>query len=147
MSWDKKIMVVMGLFMAFIIGMGIVMITRTESAEDNYYEKDLVFEKDLQAKKNAIRLDISPTIQFDNVSKNITFDFSKMKKNNNIEAKIHFQKPNDTNKNFEIPLQMDAKLLQIIPTKTLEKGVWNIWIEGKIDGNTIKTISQKIEIQ
>ncbi len=147
MSWDKKIILVMVLFMIFILGMGIVMMWKTESAEENYYEKDLMFEQDLQAQKQALSMNINPQIKYFKDTEKLIFDFSSMQKNLKINAEIHFQKPNNKNLTFKTPLAFDENFAQIVFTKELEKGSWNIWITGEANKKNIKTKIQKIEIK
>lgn len=135
------------LFIVFIVAMGITMVVKTnEYAEDNYYEKDLVFEQDLKAKKNAIKLNITPKIFYKN--ENIVFQFLDTNiAEATIQAEIYFQKPNNKKLNFKIPLTMDKNFVQMVSTTHLEKGIWNIWIKGIAKNTPIQTAIEKINIK
>jgi hypothetical protein len=138
----------MVLFIVFIVVLGVSMVWQTnESAEENYYEKDLVFEEDLKAKKNAVEMDINPEINFEIERKIIVIQFLKTISNLKIEADIYFQKPNNKKLNFKLPLTFDTEFTQRIPTSQLEKGIWNIWIKGTANKIPIQSSIKKLNIK
>ena len=146
MTWDKKIILVMLLFVAFMVTLGVLMILETsESVEDNYYEKDIRFQDNMQARQNAVNLKILPTITLEKLTNRLKIDFSGDKASADLVGKVYFQKPNNQKIDFSIPLGIDKNAIQIIPIQHLSKGVWYVWIEGNAGKYKFQTTITKLD--
>lgn len=146
MSWDKKIILSLILFVAFMVALGVAMVVKTsESVEDDYYEKDIRFQDNIQAKGNAQKLQIVPKITFEKQNNMLKLDLKGNKVKGEMIGKIYFQKPNNQKIDFSIPLGIDENAIQNIPTEQLKKGIWYVWIEGKGNNQIFKTETTKVE--
>lgn len=147
MSWDKKIILSLILFVAFMVALGVAMVVKTsESVEDDYYEKDIRFQDNIQAKGNAQKLQIVPKITFEKQNNMLKLDLKGNKVKGEIIGKIYFQKPNNQKIDFSIPLGIDENAIQNVPTEQLKKGIWYLWIEGKGNNQLFKTEITKVEL-
>ncbi|TAH29314.1 MAG: hypothetical protein EAZ06_07300 [Cytophagales bacterium] len=147
MSWDKKIILSLILFVAFMVALGVAMVVKTsESVEDDYYEKDIRFQDNIQAKGNAQKLQIVPKITFEKQNNMLKLDLKGNKVKGEMIGRIYFQKPNNQKIDFSIPLGIDENAIQNIPTERLKKGIWYVWIEGKGNNQLFKTEITKVEL-
>ena len=75
MNWGSKLVLAMGLFMAFIITLSVKMILSNDDAliEKDYYEKGLNYDETYNSKQSAIADSVVPAIDVNEYGLSISF--------------------------------------------------------------------------
>ncbi|MEE9437524.1 MAG: FixH family protein [Saprospiraceae bacterium] len=93
---------------------------------DNYYEKDLAYQSHYDKTVNNLN-DDNLNIEYDNIAKSISFNFSNSKK---LNGTIHFYRP--SNKTEDFIKNIDSNHIEI-SSKNMSNGKWLVkvdWIEN-----------------
>lgn len=137
MNWGKGLTVAMILFMGFIITLVTIMIrTSTDLESEDYYSREVNYEQEIQAQKNANELE--------KISINEDEEHLVLKVPENIElptVKVNFIRPNDKKMDKTFEFQNSKTLL--VSKKELEKGIYKLEIIYEYEG---KACLQKEEI-
>jgi hypothetical protein len=97
---------------------------------ENYYDKELVFESQIQAEKNANAL--TDALKIANTDGKVLFTFPASQKN--ISGEILFYSPSDSKKDKVFPIQLDDQNAQNIDIQNLRKGLWRVKVGWKVEG-------------
>lgn len=124
MSFGTKIAISVGVFVAFILVLSFVMISKqTESAEKDYYEKDLRYEEEIQAQRNASQFPIKFYTNQDTLwvqfEKTISYE----------KGEIFFFRPDNSKKDFSVPLNLDNNAKQWVYVGNMAKGLWKVQVK------------------
>lgn len=125
-NWGTGIVISIIAFISFIMYFVISMSTNKKFSHDlvtdNYYKKELEFQDQINATKNAKLLaeDIQ-IVKFDN---GLKIYFPKIFKKN-IKGKVFLYRPSNKQLDFEIPISITDNYL-LVPEKSLLDGRWNI---------------------
>jgi hypothetical protein len=131
--WGKGIAVTYIVFVIVVVIHVIVFINlKVELVTDNYYEKELNYQEQINKINNAKSL--KQGIKLEQYEKSIKLIFPKIISNGTIKGEIYFYKPSDSGKDFIIPIQTDENYSQLIKTDTLTKGLWKIKIDWEAGG-------------
>ena len=134
LNWGHKLAIAMTLFIGFIVTMGIIMGTSTDSIEEsNYYEKGLHYDNQIEKEKNTRALSEKPVIRFDNSSHSLVIVRP-------IELKMQqtsllLYKPNAKSKDLDVDiseLEVDNEVR--IPMSDMPNGKWIAkfnWSDGE----------------
>jgi len=134
MNWGKGITIVIIVFIGWISFLVYKTTEVTsEMVTDNYYEKELVYENVIQAKKNVQQLSTQPDIQLAQDSLLIIFPIEI---NNSAKGDIIFYRPNDPKKDKKYSINIkESSNTQYISTNDLVKGTYQIqltWNQNNI---------------
>lgn len=130
MNWGTKIVISLGAFIAFIVSLGVFMITsNNEKVEKDYYERDLMYEKEIQAQRNAQNL--SAEIVLDNANNHLTFSFPKEMKE--YKGKLLFLRPDNAQKDQIFEMKLEKNYTQTIDAEQLQKGLWKIQVQWQMN--------------
>jgi len=131
-NWGTGIFIFLIIFFVFIFSF-IYYATKQKVnlVEDNYYEKELAFQDQIDKNKNTEPFkDLITFIQLDGMLK-MTFPESL---NSRIaDGNIHFYRPSDYEKDVIIPLELDTLGTQYFDSSLLEKGRYVIKLSWSID--------------
>jgi nitrogen fixation protein FixH len=99
---------------------------------ENYYEEDLNYQQhyDKLANSKALLNDI--TISHSTTTESIKIQFPKEK--GNIAGTIHFYRPSDKTKDFEVKIELDQNFEQSFPVSELSPGLWKLKVNWKAGG-------------
>ena len=129
MNWGTKLMIGMGLFMAFIVVLVYKMVTSPEDAmiDKNYYEKGQAYDTVYNAKQRAIQEGMVPKIEVNQNGLSIVFSQP-------ADYKLICKRPSDSklDRQFEGKLAEDFTIY--IPKEDLKAGPWKINLEYTING-------------
>jgi hypothetical protein len=136
MHWGTKIAISLAIFITFIIILGFLMInSNKEGVETDYYEKDLRYEQEIQALRNA-----------QNLSEKVIFEVSEgklliryPKEIENYEGKVLLLRPDDSRKDKTEPMRLDSEKKQIIDLSPLQKGLWKVQVSWKMQNKSYQT--------
>ena len=125
-NWGTGIVISIIAFISFIMYFVISMSTNKKFSHDlvtdNYYKKELEFQDQIDATKNAKLL--AEDIQIVKFDKGLKIYFPKVFKNN-IKGKVFLYRPSNKQLDFEIPISITDNYL-LVPEKSLLDGRWNI---------------------
>jgi hypothetical protein len=136
MHWGTKIAISLAIFIIFILILGFLMInSNKEGVETDYYEKDLRYEQEIQALRNA-----------QNLSEKVIFEVSEgklliryPKEIENYEGKVLLLRPDDSRKDKTEPMRLDSEKKQIIDLSPLQKGLWKVQVLWKMQNKSYQT--------
>lgn len=135
MNWGWKIFFVFLLFVGFIL----VMVFRALNQEfhlvaDNYYEKEIRYQGEIDMIKNARSLDEQVIIEYKPDNQTVVVTYPGDQKDA-IRGTIYFFRPSDSRDDKAFPITPDEKGIQSISVKSLRKGLWQVkinWTYGSI---------------
>ena len=100
---------------------------------DNYYEKSLSYQKEIDKQSRTNSLDEQVKINFNGEIINILFPVECL--NKNISGEIYFYRPSNPKLDFKLPLDINEEGNQIILVKDFEKGFWRVKLNWTMNGN------------
>ena len=133
-NWGTGIAIGIIIFVVISITMTIIFMTQDVSlVSDNYYEKSLSYQDEIDKQSRTKLLDEQVKINFNGEVINILFPIAYLDKN--ISGKFYFYRPSNPELDFKLPLHLEEDGSQIIPTQRLEKGFWRLKLNWMMDGN------------
>jgi hypothetical protein len=138
MNWGKGIIITMAAFMSFILFMVFTLMSKSTDLEsEDYYKKEIEYEQEMNALKNASQLK-------ENAKINLTEEFVVVvlpTKEQVSNVQIALFRPNNKKKD-KLLNENNSKTI-MIAKNTLLKGRYNVAIKYEVNG---KKILQKEEI-
>jgi nitrogen fixation protein FixH len=132
-NWGTGILMVIILFFLAVVGFFIYMSNLDINlVEDNYYERELVYQERIDHMRNAEALPDQLRVVLE--KGNIALFFPRMVVEKATAGKIHFYRPSDPGKDFTIPIQVNDSAIQKIPTGRLDPGKWTLKIDWVTEG-------------
>jgi hypothetical protein len=101
---------------------------------DDYYEKTLTYQDEIDKQSRTIALNEEVAIKFDGELVNIIFPSEYLKKN--LSGEIYFYRPSNPALDVKVLLQISEEGSQVIPVKRLEKGYWRLKLNWTMDDNS-----------
>lgn len=133
-SWGTGIVIGIIVFVVISITMTVIFMTQDVSlVSDNYYEKSLSYQEEIDKQSRTNSLDDQVKINFNGEIINILFPVEYL--NNNISGEIYFYRPSDPNLDFNMPLDLNEEGNQMILVKDFEKGFWRVKLSWTMNGN------------
>ena len=144
MNWGKGIAIGIGLFMAFILALAIYMMGQTpELEEKNYYEKDLRYQQEMEAKKNASSLARPAQVTYDSLAKTVVVALQLPEA---VKGTIAFSRPSDASQDISLPLMpQDGK--QVVPVGHLSAGLWRMQLNWETAGKQYQSETWEINLK
>ncbi|MDX1904147.1 MAG: FixH family protein [Thermonemataceae bacterium] len=137
MNFGTKIVIALVIFIVFILSLGFMMMNANkETPEDNYYEKDLRYEQEIQAQKNAATL--SEKVNF-KVSENKTLTISFPNEVKDYQGEVNFIRPDNAKDDKVLPLSLSEKNEQILDIQDFRKGLWKVQVKWKMNNKEFQT--------
>lgn len=126
-NWGTGIIIAMTLFIGFIMYFVVQMVTNSkydsEMVTENYYQKEYVFQQEIDAMQNANTLENNVSVYKEKES--FSINFPKEFDYKGISGTIHMYRPSDKNLDIEIPIQLNSSRYDI-PYAQLAEGRWQI---------------------
>ena len=114
--------------------MTIIFMTQDVSlVSDNYYEKSLSYQDEIDKQRRTNLLDDQIKINFNGEEIDILFPSEYL--NKNISGEIYFYRPSNPVLDFKLPLDLNEEGNQIISVAKLEKGFWRLKLNWEMNGN------------
>jgi hypothetical protein len=133
-SWGTGIVIGIIVFVVISVSMTVIFMTQDVSlVSDNYYEKSLEYQDEIDKQSRTKSLDEQVKINFDGEEVTILFppDYSGKK----INGEIYFYRPSNSSLDFKLPLLVSEEGNQVIPVERLEKGFWRLKLNWTMGGN------------
>jgi hypothetical protein len=133
-SWGTGILIGIIIFVVISISMTVIFMTQDVSlVSDNYYEKSLSYQDEIDKQSRTKSLDEQVKINFNGEVITISVPSNYLGKD--ISGEIFFYRPSNPKLDFALPLQL-VEGNQIIPVGRLEKGFWRIKLNWTMDGSS-----------
>lgn len=136
-NWGTGLAIGLGLFIIFILNFVIRIATQDkynhELVTDNYYEKELVFQKEIDGAQNASRL--AHPVVGKKTAKGYEFSFPQEFDAKKITGTVSFYRPSNEHLDFKKDLKMQKNTL-LISDETLVPGRWDVKIEWQYQGES-----------
>ncbi|MEN7546406.1 FixH family protein [Rapidithrix thailandica] len=98
---------------------------------ENYYEKELVYDEQMEKVRNVQELGVKPTLQYDTSMQAILVNIPG---GTGEGGKITFLRPSNPQWDFEIALGNSGQTLQSVQARKVQSGMWKVMIEWTKDG-------------
>jgi hypothetical protein len=135
MNWGRALAVGMGVFIIFIVGMGVMMFRSNDSLkEDDYYEKGLDHDEMYERLENNKQLTSEVQALFSADGRQLEFNFPEVTPP--IEAELQLLRPDDDNQDKKAKIQLLAGegRSAAIGVASLNKGMWQIRMKWEAGG-------------
>ena len=133
-NWGTGIVIGIVVFVVISITMTVIFMTQDVSlVSDNYYEKSLVYQGEIDNQNRTKSLDEQVEIKFNGEVINILFPPAYLDKN--ISGEIYFYRPSNSKLDFKLPLELSEEGNQLILAKNFGKGFWRLKLNWTMDGN------------
>ncbi len=133
-NWGTGIVIGMALFISFIMYLVINMLTDKKFDHDlvteEYYQKELHYQEEIDAETNAFALD--ENISDRRVKDGWIVEFPENLELSKISGNLNFYRPSDAKLDFNIPLELTSHEI-FIADKKLVEGRWNINIHWEYE--------------
>lgn len=131
LNWGTNIAV---LYISFVVisgGMAIYMMSiDVELVTDNYYEKELVYQDQIESIRRAEAL--PEQVTYVDEDEYIKIKFPKIFPHNEIKGEIHLYRPSDEKMDIVFPIELDSNRTVLIPKNELQMGYWKAKIDWRV---------------
>lgn len=130
MNWGTKLVLGMGLFMAFIITLVVIMFRSNSDdlVDSNYYEKGIEYDKDYIRKNQVVKDKAEPEII---VNEDLKIVFKSP-----VSGTIRFIHPSDKSNDRTMQINSGAANEIRLPLNNFTKGHWKIILEWESSGKS-----------
>lgn len=132
LSWGTIIVVVYTVFVVGTLTMVYIFMNQDVSlVTENYYAEEIVYQNQIEKKKNSASLDKNISIILNDGYVDIIFP--EVTQPEKIKGKIEFYRPSDEARDFTADIQLDSSYVLRIPFKNVKQGYWKIkidWSDG-----------------
>jgi hypothetical protein len=134
LSWGTGIVIGIIVFITLSVTMTVIFMTQDVSlVSDNYYEKSLSYQDEIDKQSRTNSLDEKVNINFN--GEIITVLFPSTYLSQNISGEIYFYRPSNSSLDFKMPLDLNEEGKQIILVNNFEKGFWRLKLNWTMNGN------------
>ena len=136
-SWGHGVVIALGAFMLFILGMIFLFPMGKQNSElitKNYYEEELHYQEVIDAKNRADALAEKPEVKLI-TAKGIDVFFPKEINNTNAKVDFHLFRTNDSNLDVKKDVTLDHTNAFTIPKSVIHVGNYTLklkWTKDKV---------------
>ncbi len=128
LNWGISIVVFYVAFMTALFSFVVFSTTvHNDLVTDDYYGKQIAFQQHIDKVKRTLLLKRQLAIQQKNDY--IALTFPDVFDSDSIVGRINFYRPDDSGKDFFIDIRPDTNLNQVVPTGSLQHGLWKVKID------------------
>jgi hypothetical protein len=133
-NWGTGIVIGIIIFVVITITMTMIFMTQEVNlVADNYYEKTLEYQDEIDKVNRTKALDEEVKINFNGEVVTILFPSAYLEKN--ISGEIYFYRPSNPALDFKLPLKLGVEGNHTIPVERIEKGFWRLKLNWMMDGD------------
>ncbi|GAB4291790.1 MAG: FixH family protein [Ignavibacteriaceae bacterium] len=137
-NWGTGIVIAMIIFMAISTGMMLIFMNqKVDLVTENYYEKELKFQEEIDRLERTKKTGNEVNIIKENDHLILTFPSGISGKN--VSGEIYFYRPSDSSLDFKIPLSLEGDSVLYLKTTDLTKGLWKLKLNWIYDGENYFT--------
>ena len=109
------------------------MTKNTDLVSDNYYEKEIKYQEQIDKEKRTREL--SEQVKIEYAGSYISVKFPQTYNIKDIKGSILFYRPSEASRDFRLNIEPDEKGEQKIVTNKFSKGIWKVQISWKMNGS------------
>jgi hypothetical protein len=134
MNWGYRIAIGFTTFCLITIGVTVyLMMQKVDIVTDNYYEKELKYQEQLD--KVARTRALKETMEITNTGKELIIKFPNVPDKNQNKDFISLYRPSDNTKDVKIPVLTDSSRTQIVSVERIARGYWKAQINWTSGGS------------
>ena len=107
---------------------------KIEFVTDNYYDKELKFQEQIDKQKNSLALSEKVFLKYDPAAELIRIKYPASFDPQLISGSITFFKPDNSSLDFNVRVSSDENHLQEFPSGKMQKGWWIVKINWSASG-------------
>ena len=138
LNWGFGVVVAFVGFIGFILYFVITMSSNNKYSHDlvanDYYKRELNYQKDIEATKNAKKL--KENIKIERVKEGLKIHFPKLLNVKSIKGKVFLYRLSNKQLDFETPIVISDSSYLLMPDKRLLDGRWNIIVDWTYNGQS-----------
>lgn len=128
-KWPLGIAVFFGAFVLFFVVIFVFSkFNRVSLVEDDYYQQELQYQKQINRVENARSLSVPVRIRYSRNLQRMEFQFPKHGAAAAITGRIEFFRPSDASLDHAVAITLNPEFKQAIPTSKLATGLWRLKI-------------------
>lgn len=135
--WMWGIIISLVVFGGFFIGFAIwTFQDDVELVQNNYYEKDVVFEQQIRRVERTDALAVKPQLKYRKSEETLTLHFPTEMQHVNPTGSILLFRPSDLKLDRKFDLKLQGDTLQVVSVPELLSGLWRIklnWTSMEIE--------------
>ncbi|HEU4716343.1 MAG TPA: FixH family protein [Bacteroidia bacterium] len=133
MNWGLRIVILYSAFVALILFLVIqTMKQKVDLVSDDYYQKELVYQDQIDKMNNAKELSVQPVVSADAHVVRITFPHADSAAN--VTGVITFYRPSDSSKDLTEKISAGTDGVQVLSSDSLEKGLYQLQMNWSVAG-------------
>ena len=133
LNWGKRIAVLYIGFVILVLAMVILAMTKeTELVSENYYEKEIKYQEQIDKEKRTNELNGKVKIEYS--GSYILIKFPSTYNLKDIKGTINFYRPSDESKDFKLNIEPKENGEQKVITNKILKGIWKVRLNWTMDG-------------
>jgi len=131
-SWPIGIFGFYTIFVLAMLGFMIFSFSNTmDMVEENYYEKSLNFEAQIEGIRNTNSLAIKPEFRVNKSIGQVILTLPQEFENDKLIGSIKFFRPSDASLDTGLNLKVNSENMQVIPVSNLQSGKWKVQLSWK----------------
>lgn len=125
LNWGTGIVISIIIFMAIsLVMLFIFMNQKVDLVTDNYYEKTLVYQNQIDEAERSAQFDKEIQMEYSDYRLKLVFPFAGTNKIAN--GVIYFYRPSNSMKDFKTILNFDEKGEQVFDVSKIDPGYWKL---------------------
>lgn len=127
LNWGTGIVITIVLFLIISIAMIVhFMNQKVDLVTDNYYEKTLVYQQNIDEAERSKEINKIMRIEYLENQLKVIFPDSSIKEIK--DGEIYFYRPSDSSKDFKTKLSLNEDGETLLDVSNIEKGYWKVQI-------------------
>lgn len=136
-NWGTGIFISIVVFMIITVILTVIFMNqRVDLVTNNYYEKTLAYQNQIDTYKRTAELKERVSFNYAGDKISLSFPGSFIQQVN--DGMLYFYRPSDSRKDFRVPIQLDKNGTQTFNTAKIDKGYWKVEILWKMNNQNYK---------
>ncbi len=135
-GWEVGIWLFYAGFVIFILAcVGFASMQRFDLVEDNYYERGITYQTNIDRNDRTASLPEKPYIAL-NADNDIQISFPVSFKKSDIAGQVLLYRPSNSQFDRQMPLQLDESASMLLPMSDRPTGLWKVKLNWQYSGQS-----------
>lgn len=136
-SWGVGIWLLYGGFVVFILAcVGFASMQTFDLVEDEYYERGVTYQKQMDKVQRTQALTEKPTARYDAASMAYVVTFPASFARERVNGTVMVYRPSNSQYDKSVAIALDSTRSMIIPMNNAPTGLWKIKMDWQYDGQS-----------
>lgn len=131
LNWGHGVAIALGCFMIFILALLFSAGDTGSLVTENYYEKELTFQNEIDAQKNANALTKEELPEMIMQANGINFQFPESVNLADFKGEVYLLRNEDEKKDVRLPIKLLSRNQFLVPSVRLHDGVYELNLSWK----------------